>query len=54
MDVRYPIYAEADVIVDCGDESPDATTSRVLNALLDWQRAAAAVASCCPAPATTW
>ena len=37
MDVRYPIYAEADVIVDCGDESPDATTGRVLNALLAWQ-----------------
>jgi shikimate kinase/3-dehydroquinate synthase len=37
MDVRYPIYAEANVIVDCVDESPDATTSRVLNALLDWQ-----------------
>ena len=35
--LRYPIYAEADVIVDCGDESPDATTSRVLNALLGWQ-----------------
>ncbi len=37
MDVRYPIYAEADVIVDCGDESPDATTTRVLNALTAWQ-----------------
>ena len=37
MDVRYPVYAEADVIVDCVDEDPDATTSRVLNALLDWQ-----------------
>jgi shikimate kinase / 3-dehydroquinate synthase len=37
MDVRYPIYAEANVMVDCVDESPDATTSRVLNALLDWQ-----------------
>jgi len=34
MDQRYPVYAEADVIVDCVDESPDATTSRVLNALL--------------------
>ena len=37
IDVRYPIYAEADVIVDCGDESPDATTGRVLNALLGWR-----------------
>ena len=26
IDQRYPIYAEADVIVDCGDESPDVTT----------------------------
>jgi shikimate kinase/3-dehydroquinate synthase len=37
IDVRYPVYAEADVIVDCVDESPDATTNRVLNALLGWQ-----------------
>ncbi len=28
-----PIYAEADVIVDCGDEPPDITTGRVLHAL---------------------
>src|ERR1700759_4801586 len=33
MEVRSPIYAEADVIVDCGDEPPDLTTTRVLNAL---------------------
>jgi 3-dehydroquinate synthase len=37
MDVRYPVYAEADMIVDCADESPDATTSRVLNTLMDWR-----------------
>ncbi len=37
MDQRYPIYAEADVIVDCSDESPDTTTSQVLDALLAWQ-----------------
>ncbi|MGA3398316.1 MAG: 3-dehydroquinate synthase [Acetobacteraceae bacterium] len=37
IDQRYPIYAEADVIVDCGDESPDSTTSQVLDALLAWQ-----------------
>jgi shikimate kinase / 3-dehydroquinate synthase len=37
IDARYPIYAEADVIVDCVDESPDATTNRVLNALLGWR-----------------
>jgi shikimate kinase / 3-dehydroquinate synthase len=37
MDVRNPVYAEADVIVDCSDESPDATTARVLNGLLEWR-----------------
>ncbi len=37
MGVRYPVYAESDVIVDCLEESPDATTSRVLNALLAWR-----------------
>ena len=29
--MRHPIYAEADVIVDCGDENPDVTTSQVLD-----------------------
>ncbi|HVC59285.1 MAG TPA: 3-dehydroquinate synthase [Acetobacteraceae bacterium] len=37
IEQRYPIYAEADVIVDCGDESPDFTTAQVLDALLAWQ-----------------
>jgi len=37
MDQRYPVYAEADVIVDCTDDSQDATTSVVLSALLAWQ-----------------
>jgi shikimate kinase / 3-dehydroquinate synthase len=37
IDQRYPVYAEADVIVDCGDESPDTTTAQVLNALLTWK-----------------
>ena len=36
IETRYPIYGEADVILDCGDESPDMTTARVLNALLTW------------------
>jgi shikimate kinase/3-dehydroquinate synthase len=39
MQQRYPIYAEADVIVDCGDEPPDHTTTGVMNALLDWKPA---------------
>ena len=36
MGVRHPVYAEADVIVDCGDETPDATTHKVLDAVLAW------------------
>jgi shikimate kinase/3-dehydroquinate synthase len=39
MEQRYPIYAEADLIVDCGDEPPDHTTAGVMNALLDWKPA---------------
>jgi len=37
IEQRYPIYAEADVIVDCGDEPPDTTTAQVMDALLAWQ-----------------
>lgn len=37
MVIRDPIYAEADVIVDCGDESADMTTTAVLNTLHAWQ-----------------
>jgi shikimate kinase/3-dehydroquinate synthase len=36
MDRRYPVYAEADVIVDCGDESLDHSTNAVLSKLLSW------------------
>ena len=32
---RHPIYAEADVIVDCGDEMPEITTSRVVDGLIN-------------------
>ena len=39
MEQRYPVYAEADVIVDCGDEPPDLTTAGVMNALIDWKPA---------------
>jgi shikimate kinase/3-dehydroquinate synthase len=38
MDKRYPVYAEADIIVDCGEETPDATTNKVLSAVLGWRR----------------
>jgi shikimate kinase/3-dehydroquinate synthase len=39
MTERYPVYAEADVIVDCGDEPPDHTTTGVMNALMTWSLA---------------
>ena len=34
MVTRHPVYAEADLIVDCGEETPDVTTSHVLDALV--------------------
>ena len=37
MAQRHPFYAEADVIVDCGDEPPDVTTTHVLDAVLSWR-----------------
>jgi shikimate kinase/3-dehydroquinate synthase len=37
MDQRHPVYAQADVIVDCTDESPDVTTAHVLDALAAWK-----------------
>ena len=33
---RHPIYAESDIVVQCGEDSPDATTVRVLSALHDY------------------
>lgn len=33
---RHPFYAEADLIVDCGEESPDFTTATVHAALAAW------------------
>ena len=36
MDKRHPIYAESDIVVDCTDESPEHTTSRVVEALVNW------------------
>ena len=36
MAQRHPVYAEADLVVDCTDESPDQTTGRVLTALHGW------------------
>ncbi len=33
MEQRYPIYAEADIVVDCADDTPDQTTGRVARVL---------------------
>ncbi|WP_237213877.1 3-dehydroquinate synthase [Falsiroseomonas oryziterrae] len=33
MAARHPLFAEADLIVDCTDEPPDVTTRRVLDAI---------------------
>ena len=33
MEARHPIYAEADVIVQCGDDNPEVTTARVMEAI---------------------
>ncbi len=37
MATRHPVYAEADLVVDCGDEPPDITTAKVLHALHEWR-----------------
>jgi shikimate kinase/3-dehydroquinate synthase len=34
---RHPVYAEADVIVDCVDEPPEMTTNRVMDAIAAYQ-----------------
>ena len=36
MEQRHPIYAEADLVVDCGDEPPDVTMGRVVTSLETW------------------
>jgi shikimate kinase/3-dehydroquinate synthase len=33
MAERHPVYAEADIVVQCGEDSPETTTSRVVEAL---------------------
>ena len=38
MEKRHPVYAEADLIVDCGDEHPEVTTGRVQQALERYRR----------------
>jgi len=34
---RHPIYAEADIVVQCGEDSPETTTSHVLEALAQFR-----------------
>ncbi len=36
MGIRHPFYAEADVIVDCGDETPEMTTTKVIETVMAW------------------
>ncbi len=36
MERRYPVYAEADLIVDCGDESLEHSTNAVMHTLQSW------------------
>jgi shikimate kinase len=36
MDVRYPIYAEADITIDTGVDNPNLTCTRVLAAIEDF------------------
>lgn len=35
--VRHPVYAEADIIVDCTEDPPDVTTQTVIDALSAWE-----------------
>jgi shikimate kinase/3-dehydroquinate synthase len=36
MATRHPLFAEADITVDCSDESPENTTRRVADAIAGW------------------
>ena len=36
IDQRHPVYAEADIVIDCSDDSPDHTTSLVFDAITAW------------------
>ena len=36
IEQRYPVYAEADVVVDSRDGPPEATVDRVLEGIADW------------------
>ena len=40
MAARYPLYAEADLALDCGDDAPEVTTIRAERALAGWRHPA--------------
>ncbi|MCR0982884.1 3-dehydroquinate synthase [Roseomonas populi] len=40
MAARYPFYAEADLAIDCGEDTPEVTTVRAERAITGWQRPA--------------
>ncbi|HEY8610527.1 MAG TPA: 3-dehydroquinate synthase [Roseomonas sp.] len=40
MAARYPFYAEADLALDCGEDTPEVTTIRAERAIAGWQRPA--------------
>ncbi|WP_338661495.1 3-dehydroquinate synthase [Pararoseomonas sp. SCSIO 73927] len=40
MAARYPAYAEADLAIDCGEDTPEVTTIRAERAIGGWQRPA--------------
>ena len=52
IDKRYPVYAEADVIVDVSDETPDTTTRRVHDALTTYLLKTTTAPSAPDAPTT--
>ncbi|MBP0444207.1 3-dehydroquinate synthase [Roseomonas sp. SSH11] len=37
MQARYPFYAEADIVLDCGEDTPEVTTIRAERAIAAWQ-----------------
>jgi len=40
MEARYPSYAEADLAIDCGEDTPEVTTIRTERAIAGWRRPA--------------
>ncbi len=48
IDERYPVYAEADIVIDTGDEPVEITTGRVDQALGAFLKAAQAAAESTP------